>query len=44
MSAQKPVRPDRLERILRAMLAAALLCAVAWAWMDGSGPSTRTMF
>jgi hypothetical protein len=37
MNAVKPARSsDRIERVARGMLAAALLAAVAWALMSGS--------
>jgi hypothetical protein len=35
MSAQKPIQPDRFERVARALLALALLAGVIWAWTDG---------
>lgn len=37
MSANKPVRPDRLEQVARTLLGLALLAAVSWAWANGSG-------
>lgn len=35
MNTEKPIRPDRLERLSRLMLALALLAGVIWALNDG---------
>jgi hypothetical protein len=37
MNADKPTRPDRVENMLRSMLAFALLAAVVWALTSGGG-------
>lgn len=44
MSAQKPTRSDRLERVARAMLGLALLAGVIWAWTDGGAAPSELNF
>jgi len=37
MNADKPARPDRVERVVRGLLAFVLLAAIVWALTNGSG-------
>lgn len=43
MNAGKPVRLDRAERVVRGMLAIALIAAVVWAVTDGGTASEFTL-